>query len=719
MGFLLRLSLCLLLWVVSVSCHAQSAPVIRATSAIVIDADTGETLWEKNPDLRLPPASTTKIVTALLQLEYLPNTASITVPKAATGLPGIRIPLKPGEVYRGEDLLNAQLLESANDASAAVALTISKNLPTFVGRMNELVASLGATNSHFTNPHGLDDPDHYSSARDLALIARYGLGKYPEFASAVRKLEVLIPANVTHPAHKLKNRNDLLRRFPKEVDGVKTGWTSHAGYCFVGSGKRGNRHLITVVLHSSDWVGETLALLDYGFRQKLSGVQKPPTPAPEGIVASKVEPPHFLLWKVGIGSALLLPVLLFPFVKSKIKHKMTHIPDQPEFQAEATPPQTHSAQPSVAASSLPGCGAVPLSIARISTSDWLKHWLQEETRLADPALRALAREAVAQNPDPFAEALAPLLDSPKPLTRFAVADLVASFSPSHAEETLICLLDDDALSLGLRESAADRLAEVGGDRHEALWRSILLREGEVFAARALLCQIWLRKATKDDLSRALSVSSAPTARGGEADKQNRHHAMLAVLLAAHGVVTEDIARESLGRLTPESRTDLLTQLAPIAPNAQRLIPAPRVVEMLKSFREVTEEEDEVSSEGKVELTDTQEVAALQIASLKMGFGIYSESTIIEIFRRAKVGESAPELLEFPELIPLASHYAETRIQERVKQLTSDPQSLAEAVENLAKHPEPMPVFEEERWFWQDKVKGEGLGEREKVLSFKC
>ena len=251
--------------------QSVTPPPIRAKAALVMDAKTGAILRSKNPDLPLPPASTTKILTAYLQLESQSRDRTIKVPPEATNLGGIALPLHAGEVYTSSELLYAQLLESANDAATAAALTVEPTLPKFVERMNRAARSLGATHSHFANPHGLDAPNHLSTAHDLAVIARAAMSRYPEFATAVKTREYEIPANGTHPARLLKNRNDLLQRSPETIDGIKTGYTERAGYCFVGTGIRNGHRLITVVLNSPDWQGETLALLDDGVGRRASG----------------------------------------------------------------------------------------------------------------------------------------------------------------------------------------------------------------------------------------------------------------------------------------------------------------------------------------------------------------------------------------------------------------------------------------------------------------
>ncbi len=678
---------------------AQGSPPIQARAAIVIRAETGAVLWSKNPNLRLPPASLTKIVTALVQLQNGSLSDPLTVPAGAGGLPGISLSLRPGQVYASKDLLEAQLLESANDASAAVAGAFAGGSPQFVDGMNRLAVSLGAENSHFTNPHGLDNPDHYSTARDLAFFAREAMTHYPEFARIVRQAHGHIAANATHPAHLLTNRNELLQRFPDQVDGIKTGYTRSAGYCFAGTGTRNGHRLITVVLNSPDWKGETLLLLKFGFQQLGSVPGLSPKPQhslektnplwkPQGIFSDSPPKPARLstLWLL-----CLLPTLYLLDTRLRNQKRkplpMNHSPSGPvpaSASSLETERQTGNFPPVVLASGL----------SRLETATWIKSFLEEETRFAERAQRALAKAAISQSPDPLGEALMPLFASPRPLTRLAGADLAASFAPGRAEETLLCLLDEEELSSVLRETAGDRLAEVGKDRHEGLFHSILLRTGEIFAARALLAQLWLRKETKEDLLRALD-GALSGADAGKTEAQREQEAALAVLLAAQGVTAEEKARETLARLLPESRERLLTNLKSASVSS-------RVKGLLESLRE-TPEAEELREENPADPPTPEEIgAALQIASLKLGFGTYPEAKLAEIFRRAKVGETAPQLLEFPELASLAEAYARPQIQTLIHCLTSDPEAIAQSVAALAKTNSENPILRAELSFWRDK-----------------
>ena len=238
-------------------------PKITARAAIVIDARTGETLFSRNPDQLLPPASTTKIMTAFLLARDVPPDTMVTISPAASRTPGNSVKLPPGTVVTARDLLYAQLLASANNASNASAEQMAGSVPHFVKRMNDEAKQLGAKNTHFVNPSGLPASGHLTTARDLAAIARAAL-QNPIFDAAVRARSYQSnPVSGGTPIT-LTNKNDTLWTIPG-ADGVKTGATREAGFCFVGSATRKGRRLITVVLNSPNWRDETAALLDYGF----------------------------------------------------------------------------------------------------------------------------------------------------------------------------------------------------------------------------------------------------------------------------------------------------------------------------------------------------------------------------------------------------------------------------------------------------------------------
>ncbi len=238
-------------------------PNIHAAAAIVINRDTGATLWAKNPDKRLPPASTTKIATGFLLARDVPPETIIPASPNAAQTPGHALGMKSGETFRARDLLAAILLASANDASVAAAEQMAGREEAFATRMNEWAQASGATNTRFANASGLPASNHFSTAHDLALLARVAL-QNPVFADVARTRAYSLPRSGNRPPTLLTNENALLWTVPG-MEGVKAGWTREAGFCFVGAASRNGLRLITVVLNSPDWQRDTVSLLKYGF----------------------------------------------------------------------------------------------------------------------------------------------------------------------------------------------------------------------------------------------------------------------------------------------------------------------------------------------------------------------------------------------------------------------------------------------------------------------
>lgn len=239
------------------------APATAGTAAVVIDARDGRVLTSNGPDERHPIASTTKLMTALLTIERAdPRDVFRAVDYDA--LPAeSKIDLRPGERMRVRDLLTALMLESANDASATLAERVAGSRAAFVRAMNARAVELGLSNTSYANPIGLDDPDNYSSARDLATLARRVMSD--------RSLRALVDrprATLRSGARPrtLENRNRLVRRVPF-VDGVKTGHTARAGWVLVGSASGRGARVISVVLGEPSEAAreaDTLALLRWG-----------------------------------------------------------------------------------------------------------------------------------------------------------------------------------------------------------------------------------------------------------------------------------------------------------------------------------------------------------------------------------------------------------------------------------------------------------------------
>jgi D-alanyl-D-alanine carboxypeptidase (penicillin-binding protein 5/6) len=230
---------------------------------LLADAETGEILWQRNPDLRCYPASLTKIMTAVLVLERGNLEDWVTVPKEAAFTGESSMALKEGERVQLKDLLNAILVRSANDACVAAAIHLAGSVEKFVEWMNEKAKELGMTNTHFVNPHGLHHPQHFTTARDLLTLTRYAL-QNPTFRSIVSQREIIIAPTNKSALRRYRNRNKLLELYPG-CDGVKTGYTIPAGKCLVASATRNGWQLIAIVLGSQDHFADCATLLDYGF----------------------------------------------------------------------------------------------------------------------------------------------------------------------------------------------------------------------------------------------------------------------------------------------------------------------------------------------------------------------------------------------------------------------------------------------------------------------
>jgi D-alanyl-D-alanine carboxypeptidase (penicillin-binding protein 5/6) len=241
-------------------------PAVTADAAVLLDARTGRILWGRNAQQARAPASTTKMMTALVALELGHPDDVVTVTPQAAGTPGSSARLRTGDRYTLGNLLLALMLRSGNDAAVAIAVHLAGSVPAFVALMNRRAQQLGLEQTHFVNPHGLTAPRHQSSALDLARIARAGLG-IPAFAALVATADAEIQgrdALEREIRRELHNTNRLLLTYDW-VDGVKTGTTAAAGNCLVASGSRGGMRLIAVVLHSDDRWGDAVRLLQWGF----------------------------------------------------------------------------------------------------------------------------------------------------------------------------------------------------------------------------------------------------------------------------------------------------------------------------------------------------------------------------------------------------------------------------------------------------------------------
>lgn len=238
---------------------------ISAKSGVVIEAESGDIVYGKNENIKLPMASTTKIMTALVVIENASLDTVVKIKPCMTNIEGSSIYLQEGEELTVEELLYALMLESANDASVALAYTVGGSLEVFSDMMNKKASELGLKNTHFTNPHGLDDDEHYTTAYELSIIANYAM-KNPVFTKIVSTYKKNIPLNNGEGVRVLVNHNRLLRSYDGAV-GIKTGYTKKCGRCLVSCAVRNGVKLLCVTLNApNDW-NDHANLLDFGFEQ--------------------------------------------------------------------------------------------------------------------------------------------------------------------------------------------------------------------------------------------------------------------------------------------------------------------------------------------------------------------------------------------------------------------------------------------------------------------
>jgi D-alanyl-D-alanine carboxypeptidase (penicillin-binding protein 5/6) len=259
-------------------------PSTQSRYTMLMDVDSGRVIYSSNADVHREPASTTKMMAAIVLLERGKLTDIVTAPPGIDGVQESSLHLVPGEQLTLKDLLYGMLLRSANDAPVAGAYYLCGAVPPFVGLMNQKAADIGCLNTHFVTPNGLFDPNHYSCARDLALIARYGLLNLPDFDAIVRTRTYKIKRSVRSTDCVVVNTaSTFLKSFPG-ADGVKTGFISQAGHCFVGSATRNGFRLVAVALDSNRCREDVMDMLSYGFKG-FSPVVAVPKGTPEGTLA--------------------------------------------------------------------------------------------------------------------------------------------------------------------------------------------------------------------------------------------------------------------------------------------------------------------------------------------------------------------------------------------------------------------------------------------------
>lgn len=258
------LTLLLFVFFVNFNNTAEALPDVSAQSYIVIDSDSGRIIASRNPNEKLPIASTTKILTTILAIESIENTVSveqkIQVPPECAGIEGSSIYLKPKQMVSIKDLLYGTMLRSGNDAASTLAAYAgAANKSNFVDMMNEKAKELGALNSNFTNPNGLHDNDHYSTAYDLAIISRHAMKNklFKEISSAENY-------KATSMNTYFYNKNKVVHQY-EYGNGIKIGYTKAAGRCLVASAEKDGTEIIVVVLNDNNWFQDSYKVLDWAF----------------------------------------------------------------------------------------------------------------------------------------------------------------------------------------------------------------------------------------------------------------------------------------------------------------------------------------------------------------------------------------------------------------------------------------------------------------------
>jgi len=228
-----------------------------------MEASTGRVLYQKNAHEKMPMASTTKIMTALVAIENGNLSDMVTVSANASGVEGSSIWLSPGETMTLSDLLFGLMLASGNDAAIAIAEHIGGDVETFVGMMNDKAREIGAYNTHFVNPNGLPAENHYTTAYDLALISAYAM-QNKMFREIVKTQYKTLPWEGHEWNRVVKNKNKILWNY-EGGNGIKTGFTKEAGRCLAAAAEREGMQLVSVVLCAPDMFNDCMALMDYGF----------------------------------------------------------------------------------------------------------------------------------------------------------------------------------------------------------------------------------------------------------------------------------------------------------------------------------------------------------------------------------------------------------------------------------------------------------------------
>ena len=260
---------------INTTCFAIDSEMLHAQSAILIDINTGKVLFEKNMDQKMYPASTTKIMTAILVIENCNLEETVTVNyNAISSIPSgySTAGLVTDEVLTVKQLLEVLLIHSSNDAANVLGMHVGGSIESFVTMMNSKAQELGCINTHFTNTYGLHDENHYSTARDLAIIAKYCM-QNESFRHFVSQPNCQIAPTNKHEARSYNNTNDLIntssRYYYKYAIGIKTGYTKEAGNCLIAASSKDNFETIAVVLNTGTIQGarceDSVSLFNYAY----------------------------------------------------------------------------------------------------------------------------------------------------------------------------------------------------------------------------------------------------------------------------------------------------------------------------------------------------------------------------------------------------------------------------------------------------------------------
>ncbi len=257
-------------WFVPTVSATDKGISLSAQSAVLYEPESGRFLYEKQADKPRAMASTTKLMTALVAAEILPLEREVTIPEQAVYVEGTALGLRGGDSITVNDLMIGMLLSSGNDAANALALLCSGSLPAFSKQMNEKAKILGMTNSYFVTPSGLDEGEHASTARDMALLGAAVL-QVPALAQICAMQKATVRFGNPKRAVTIKNHNRLLSLYPETI-GLKTGFTKKAGRCLVSAAKRDGVTLVAVTLQAPDDWNDHITLFEYGF-SKVSAVE--------------------------------------------------------------------------------------------------------------------------------------------------------------------------------------------------------------------------------------------------------------------------------------------------------------------------------------------------------------------------------------------------------------------------------------------------------------